>query len=63
MPIKRKARRRTCRIFRSRSADGREIIVAPILGKDRKIHRFILLDRTDPLPIPRQEAEAYLRVD
>jgi hypothetical protein len=62
--LKRKMRRlRSRRIFRSRSADGREVILAPIIGKDGKVHRFIVLDKNDPLPIPRQETETYLRAD
>ena len=53
----------TCRIFQSRGPDGREVICAPIIGKDGKVHRFIILDKSDPLPIPRQESEICLRVD
>jgi hypothetical protein len=64
MSPKRKMRRlRSCRIFRSRSADGRDVIVAPIVGKDGKAHRFIVLDKNDPLPVPRQETETFLRTD
>ena len=64
MLVKRKVRKlHTGRIFRSRSADGREVVVAPIMGKDGKVYRFIVIDKSDPLPVPRQEAEAYLRVD
>jgi hypothetical protein len=62
--LKRKMRRlRSCRIFRSRSAHGHEVIVAPIVGKDGKVHRFIVLDKGDSLPIPRHEGETYLRAD
>jgi hypothetical protein len=62
--LKRQIRRlRSCRIFRSRGPDGREMIVAPIIGKDGKVHRFVVLDKNDPLPIPRQESEIYLRAD
>jgi hypothetical protein len=61
--LKCKMRRlRFCRIFRSRNADGRDVILAPIVGKDGKVHRFVVLDKNDPLPIPRQENETYLRV-
>ena len=64
MSPKHKMRRlRVCRVFRSRSADGREVIMAPIVGKDGKVHRFIVLDKGDPFPIPRQESETYLRAD
>jgi hypothetical protein len=52
-----------CRVYRSRGADGREVVVAPIIGANGKIHRFIVLDKTDPLPIPREERETFLRVD
>jgi hypothetical protein len=54
---------KTCRIFRSRGPDGRELILAPIVGKDGKVHRFIVLDRMDSLPLPREEAETFLRAD
>jgi hypothetical protein len=64
MSLKRKVRRRTaCRVYRSRTADGREVVLAPIVGKNGKVHRFIVLDKNDPLPIPRGESETYLRVD
>ena len=52
-----------CRVYRSRTADGREVVLAPIVGKNGKVHRFIVLDKNDPLPIPRGESETYLRVD
>jgi hypothetical protein len=46
MPMKCKTRgelQEYSRIFRSRSADGREVIVAPIIGHDGKVHRFAAL--------------------
>ena len=64
MLVKRKVRKlHAGRIFRSRGADGREVVVAPIVGADGKIRRFVVLDRTDPLPVPREESGVYLRVD
>ena len=64
MVVKRRVRRlHAGRIFRSRGADGREVVVAPIMGEDGRVYRFVVLDKSDPLPVPRQEAEAYLRVD
>jgi hypothetical protein len=57
MSVKRKMRKRqSCRVYRSQSADGREIILAPIIGKDGKIPQFIALPR-------RQDSETYLRAD
>jgi hypothetical protein len=56
MSVKRKMRKRqTGRALRSRSADGRDVILAPIIGKDGKIHRFIA--------IPRWGSDLYLRTD
>jgi hypothetical protein len=53
MSLKRKMRKRP--LSRIRNAAGREVILAPIIGKDGKIHRFIV--------IPRLESNTYLRVD
>jgi hypothetical protein len=51
------------RIVRLRNFGGRDVIVAPILGKDRKVHRFIVLDKNDPLPVVREESATYLRAN
>ena len=57
--VKRKARRRVFRSIR----DGREVIVAPIIGKDGKVHRFMVLDYRDAIPVHDQGRDVYLRGD
>jgi hypothetical protein len=58
--LKRKMQRRP---YILRGENGQEIILAPIVGTDGRVHRFIVLDRGDPLPIPHEETETYLRVE
>ena len=39
------------RIFKSLGSDGQKVILAPIIGKDGKVHRFVVLDYRDPIPV------------
>jgi hypothetical protein len=55
MSVKRKMRRRLSSPIRSRTTDGREVILAPIVGRGGKIHRFVV--------VPRLDRDTYLRVD
>lgn len=62
--LKRKMRRtKVLRVLRARAADGCEIILSPVIGEDGRLHRFVVLNRRDPVPVHTADQDVYLRTD
>jgi hypothetical protein len=58
--IKRKRRHRVHRMYLS---SGQRIVLYPLCDeKTGRLHEFVMLGETDPLPVMREESATFLRV-